>query len=75
MIGPKGIKIEEEKVKAVLDWLVSKSVKNIQKYLGLTSYYRRFVENPTKIERLLHMLTRKEQKWEWGIRQEKSFKV
>jgi len=75
VIGPKRIKIEEEKVKAVLDWLVSKSVKNIQKYLGLTNYYRRFVEDSAKIERLLYKLTRKEQKWEWGIRQEKSFKV
>ena len=28
-----------------------------------------------KITRLLHELTRKEQKWEWKIRQEKFFKA
>jgi len=29
MIGPEGIKIEEEKVKGVLKWLTPKSVKDI----------------------------------------------
>jgi len=33
------IKIEEEKVKGVLDWLTPKCVKDIQKFLGLANYY------------------------------------
>jgi len=33
------IKIEEENVKGVLDWLTSKGVKNIQKFLELANYY------------------------------------
>ena len=69
------IKIEKEKVKAVLDWPVSKSVKNIQKFLRLANYYRRFVKEFSKIARLLHELTRKEQKQKWEIEQKKSFKV
>ena len=39
MIGLKGIKIEEEKMKDILDWLTLKGVKNIQKFLGLANYY------------------------------------
>ena len=39
MIGLEGIKIEEEKVKGVLDWLTLKEVKNIQKFLELVNYY------------------------------------
>jgi len=31
IIGHKGIKMEKEKVKAVLDWLIPKSVKDVQK--------------------------------------------
>ena len=69
------IKIEKEKVKAVLDWPVSKSVKNIQKFLRLANYYRRFVKEFSKIARLLHELTRKKQKQKWEIEQKKSFKV
>ena len=62
VLGLERIKMEEVKMKAVLDWLVSKSVKNIQKFLKLSNYYRRFMEEFVKIVRLLHELMRKEQK-------------
>ena len=39
VIGPEGIKMEEEKVKGVLDWLTPKCVKDVQKFLGLANYY------------------------------------
>ena len=39
VIGSEGIKIEEEKVKEVLDWLTPKCVKDVQKFLGLANYY------------------------------------
>ena len=62
-------------MKLVLDWPVPKLVKNIQKFLGLANYYRKFVKGFAKITRLLHELIRKEQKWKWRIRQKKSFEV
>ena len=40
VIGPEGIKMEEEKVKGVLEWLTLKCVKDMQKFLGLANYYR-----------------------------------
>jgi len=39
VIELEGIKMEEEKVKDVLDWLTPKCVKNVQKFLGLANYY------------------------------------
>ena len=39
MIGLEGIKMKEDKVNGVLDWLISKGVKNVQKFLGLVNYY------------------------------------
>jgi len=39
VIEPEGIKIKEEKVKGILDWLTPKCVKDIQKFLGLVNYY------------------------------------
>ena len=39
VIGLEGIKMEEEKVKGVLDWLTPKYVKDVQKFLGLANYY------------------------------------
>ena len=56
------MKIEKEKVKTVLDWPVSKLVKDISKFLKLANYYRRFVKDFAKIVELLYKLTKKEQK-------------
>ena len=39
VIGPGGIKMEEGKVKGVLEWLTPKYVKDVQKFLGLANYY------------------------------------
>ena len=39
VIEPERIKMEKEKVKGVLEWLTSKCVKDIQKFLGLANYY------------------------------------
>jgi len=33
------IKMEEEKVKGVLDWLTLKCIKDVQKFLGSVNYY------------------------------------
>jgi len=44
VIRPEGIKMEKEKVKGILEWLTSKCVKDVQKFLGLANYYRRFIE-------------------------------
>jgi len=51
IIGVDGIKIEEEKVKGVLDWPTHKYVKDVQKFLGLANYYCRFIEGFTSIAR------------------------
>jgi len=39
IIGLEGIKMEEEKVKGVLEWPTPKCVKDVQKFLGLANYY------------------------------------
>jgi len=39
VIGPEGVKIEEEKVKGVLKWPTPMYVKDVQKFLGLANYY------------------------------------
>ena len=62
IIGEDGVRMEKEKIQGVIEWLVPKSVKNMQKFLGLANYYRRFVKDFAKIVRLLHEMMRKENK-------------
>ena len=54
-----GIKMEEEKVKGVLDWLTPKCIKDVQKFLGLANYYCRFIEGFASIARPLHDMVKK----------------
>jgi len=62
VIGPKEVEMQKEKVERVLNWPAPRNVKEVQKFLGLTNYYRRFIKNFARIAALLHMLVRKEQK-------------
>jgi len=56
VIGPDGIKIEKEKVRGMLEWSTPKCVKEVQKFLGLANYYRRFVKDFAEIARPMHRL-------------------
>jgi len=40
VIGLDRVKMEKEKVQGVIDWLILRSVKDMQKFLGLANYYR-----------------------------------
>jgi len=74
VIRPEGIKIKENKVKDVLDWLTPKCVKDVQKFLRLVNYYCQFIQGFAFIARSLHDMIRKDQKWEWKERQEEASK-
>jgi len=63
VIGPQGVEIQKKKVDRVLSWLAPKNIKEVQKFLGLTNYYRQFIKDFTRIAALLHQLVRKKEKW------------
>ena len=73
IIGKDGVRMEKEKMQGVIEWLVPKSMKDVQKFLGLANYYRWFVKDFATIAKLLHETTRKDKKWNWGDRQQNAF--
>ena len=44
VIGPKGVEIQKEKMEGVLNWPTPRNIKEVQKFLGLANYYRRFIK-------------------------------
>ena len=74
VIGSESIKMEEEKVKEILQWPTPKCIKDIQKFLELANYYHQFIQGFAFIARPLHDIVQKNQKWKWTEIQEEAFK-
>ena len=73
VIGPKRVEIQKVKVKEVLNWLILRNIKEMQKFLELANYYRQFIKDFAKLAVLLYVLVRKEKKWKWRRKQKKTF--
>ncbi|MCI4388617.1 hypothetical protein PGIGA_G00087940 [Pangasianodon gigas] len=56
LISAEGIKVDDEKVKALDTWPVPRNVREVRQVLGFMSYYRRFVPRFAQIARPLHAL-------------------
>jgi hypothetical protein len=65
VISRKGVVVDLEKVKAVVEWTRPTSVFEIQSFLGLVGYYRRFIKGFSKLLGPLTALTRKNAHFVW----------
>ena len=52
MVSPAGIGMDPEKIKYILEWLVPKSVKEVQSFLGFANFYRKFIDNYSRLATL-----------------------
>nr|CAH67761.1 H0124E07.8 [Oryza sativa] len=75
VISAKGVAVDPETVTAVTDWKQPKTVTQIRSFLGLAGYYRRFIENFSKIARPMTQLLKKEEKFVWSPQCEKAFQT
>lgn len=65
VISDKGIQPDNEKIKAILDFPVPSDVSSVRSFLGLTGYYRKFVEHYATIATPLHDLLQKDTPFNW----------
>ena len=65
LITGTGIAVDPRKIKTIQDWPPLERVKDIQAFLGLVNYYRRFIPNLAKIAAPLTELLKKENPWKW----------
>ena len=65
-VGHEGIRTSPEKVRAILDWPRPQSVHDIRSFLGLASYYRKFIRGFSQLAKPMTDLTRDKVAWKWG---------
>ena len=65
VISEDGLSTDPEKIRAVREFPVPHDVRTLRSFLGLASYYRRFVPNFSVVIRPLHALTKKEVPFDW----------
>ena len=62
-----------EKVKGIQDQPKPQKIKEVQAFLGLANFYRRFIKDFSKMAGLLYKLTKKELDWRWTSEEQKVF--
>ena len=65
IISGEGLRMDPQKVKAVLDWVRPTNLKEVQGFIGFANFYRRFIQDFSKIVKPLVALTRKEVPFAW----------
>ncbi|KAL0537321.1 hypothetical protein IC582_026298 [Cucumis melo] len=73
VVSSKGVSIDPAKIEVVTSWPRSSTVNEICSFLGLAGYYRRFVEDFSRIANPLTQLTRKGTPFVWNPACESSF--
>jgi transposase InsO family protein len=75
VLGAGGLAPQPQKLDAIRDAPVPRSRAEVQSFLGLASYYRRFVPKFALIARPLNWLLRKGQTWTWEEEQENAYQA
>ncbi|KAL0561545.1 hypothetical protein IC582_001979 [Cucumis melo] len=75
VVSKAGVSVDPAKIEAVTGWTRPSTVSEVRSFLGLAGYYRRFVENFSRIATPLTQLTRKGVPFVWSKACEDSFQT
>ncbi|CAN6477769.1 unnamed protein product [Victoria cruziana] len=75
IISRDGVTVDPMKVKAVHDWSTLRNISEIRSFLGLAGYYRKFIQDFSRIASPMTKLLQKGVKFTWSEACEKSFQT
>ena len=71
-VSNQGLSLSQENIKAVIDWPLPKTTREVEQFLGLVNYHRLFLKDLAKIAVPLYNITGKN-KFKWEEEQEMAF--
>ena len=72
-VSNNGLQVVSEKITAIEKFPTPKNIKNILQFLGVTGYYRRFIQHYSTIASPLTSLLKKDAEFTWGTAQQEAF--
>ena len=75
IVSSSGITADPSKTSKVSTWPVPTCRREVQQFLGLANYYRRFIKDFASIAKPLHHLTEKNVKFEWTPSCQEAFEL
>lgn len=75
IVTKNGIQTDPAKIQKIIDYPVPKTVTQVRSFLGIASYYRRFIKNFAAIARSLHEQTKTKKKLPWTEKTTESFNL
>lgn len=73
VVSAAGIEVQPEKTEVVSNWPQPNNLTEVRSFLGLASYYRRFIKGFSVIATPLNLLLRKGCQFHWGDEQQEAF--
>jgi hypothetical protein len=73
VLSAKGIAVDPSKVKDILEWKPPTTVHQVQSFLGLAGYYRRFIPDFSKLVKPITSLLKNDTKFNWSSRCNEAF--
>ncbi|XP_056850830.1 uncharacterized protein LOC130500129 [Raphanus sativus] len=75
VVGADGLRVDEQKVQAIRDWPIPKTISEVRSFHGLAGFYRRFVQNFSTLAAPLTEVIKKNVGFKWGPAQEEAFEI
>ena len=66
IVSSEGVATDSQKVQAIAEWPIPRCVKDVRSFLGLASYYKKFICGFAQIASPLHALTEKSREFVWN---------
>jgi hypothetical protein len=75
VISLEGITVDSGKVRDIFDWKPPNSMHQVRSFLGLASYYQRFIPNFSKISMSITELLKNGNNYVWSKNYDETFKT